>query len=280
MLVLLLVLQRFGRRQWGYIPELATEDHHVLLHPVNADGTLSEGKVAINFDPNDKVHSAWALLGRATTVIGANKVKEGSGGTAEEDYTRELAHVRTEEDIAGDSRRRDVEDPRRSQEGSGNDNGSFPNDHCTGLGTTRIKYSIGVSDDKLTEDWVKFYQARDKYRGACATILESRNLVLKVSWPETSRIAEWKTITHARTLGENDKFIKDHIPEVKSGRDLGHYSTNRIRCFLGFQRPGDANPGTRTLRLIVMDRLWPIHDLDGEQFWKAFWECVLCMCFM
>ena len=27
-----------------------------------------------------------------------------------------------------------------------------------------------------------------------------------------------------------------------------------------------------------MNRLWPIYDLDGEQFWAAFWQCVVCMC--
>ena len=280
MLVLLLVLQRFGRRQWGYIPELATEDHHVLLHPVNADGTLSEGKVAINFDPDDKVHFAWALLGRATTVVGASKDGGGDSRIAEGVHSREPAPGGTEDGTVGDSRRRGVEDARRTQEEPENGNRSLHDDHSTGLGTTKIKHSIGVSDDKLTEAWLKFYQERENYRETCAETLESHNLVLKVSWPETSRTAEWKTIKHARALGENDKFIKDHIPEVKGGRDLGHYSTNRIRCFLGFQRPDDASPGTRTLRLIVMDRLWPIHDLDGEQFWKAFWECVLCMCFM
>jgi len=73
LLVLLLVLQRFGRRQWGYIPELATESYSVLLHPIDADGTPCKGEVAVNFYPEDKVHSGWALLGRATTVIGANQ---------------------------------------------------------------------------------------------------------------------------------------------------------------------------------------------------------------
>ena len=279
-LVLLLVLQRFGRRQWGYIPELSTEDHRVLLHPVNDDGTLGGGKVAISFDPDDEVHSAWALLGRATTVVGASEDGGGDSRIAKGVHAREPAPGGAEDDAVWESRTRDVQDARRAQEGSESYNGSLHNDRCTGLGTTTIKPSIGVSRETLTKAWHDFYQDRDNYRGTCAVTLESRNLVLKVSWPETSRTAEWKTIKHARTLGENDKFIKDHIPEVKGGRDFGHYSTNRIRCFLGFQRPDDASPGMRTLRLIVMDRLWPIHDLDGEQFWKAFWECVLCMCFM
>ena len=276
-LVLLLVLQRFGRRQWGYIPELDTEDHRVLLHPVNADGALGGDKIAINFDPDDKVHSAWTLLGRATTVVGANKDRGGDSRITGEDHAMELAHGGIEGGTVGDSQRPDAEGARQTQQGSESENGSPHEDPCAGLCTVKIKPSIGVSTEDLNEEWRDFYRARDEYRETCAKTLESRDLVLKVSWPETSRTAEWKTIKHARTLGENDKFIKDHIPEVRGARDFDYYSTNNIRRFLGIQQ--GAGSGTRTLRLIAMDRLWPIHDLDGEQFWKAFWECVLCTCF-
>jgi len=103
------------------------------------------------------------------------------------------------------------------------------------------------------------------------------NVVLKVSWPEASRLEEWKIIKHAETLSEDDKLIGVHIPEVKYARDFGHYSTHHIRDFLGLQQGG--SPGTLTLRLIVMNCLGPIYDLDGKQFWKAFWECVACMRF-
>ena len=275
-LVLLLVLQRFGRRQWGYIPELSTEDHRVLLHPVNDDGTLGGGKVAINFDPDDEVHSAWALLGRATTVVGASK-DGGDSRVAEGDRVREFAPGGTADDTVGDSRRGDAEDARRPQEGSGSDIGSLCDRRGANLGATEIKPNVSASSNKLAKGG-RFYQARDKYREAYAKTIESHNLVLKVSWPEMSRTEEWKTIEHARALGKNDKFIKDHIPEVRGARDFGHYSTDHIRRFLKFRQ--DGGPGARSLRLMVMDRLWPIHDLYGEQFWKAFWECVLCMCFL
>ena len=271
-LALLLILQRFGRRQWGYVPELNTEDRRVLLHPVNPDGTLGRDEVAINFDPDDEVYSTWTLFSRATTVVGANKDRGGNSSIAEGDHIGEVAHG-IEDDIVRVSRR-DAEDTQRTQEGSGSDNGSPHDNHRAGRGTTRIKPTIGVSDEYLSQDWLDFYQARDKYRETCAKALESRNLVLKVSWPEMSRTAEWKPIKRAQNLGKDDKFIKDHIPEVKGARDFGHYSTNHIRSFLGLQQGGSS--GTRTLRLIVMNRLWPIYDLDGEQFWKAFWECVLC----
>ena len=50
-------------------------DHSISLHPVNLDGTLSTDEVDIDIDLDDKVHSSWALLGRATTVVGAKRDK-------------------------------------------------------------------------------------------------------------------------------------------------------------------------------------------------------------
>ena len=86
-LVLLLVLQRFGRRQWGWISELSTKDRIVSLHPINADGTLGRDEVDVKYSPKDKVHSGWTLLGRATTVVGANRNAEESGGIPKEKHT-------------------------------------------------------------------------------------------------------------------------------------------------------------------------------------------------
>ena len=248
-----------------------------MLHPINADGTLDTGEVGVNFYPDDKVHSSWTLLGRATTVVGANKNGEGNnrvtqGESAAEtcgevgDYAIELAP------------RKDPEDVQWTQEAT-EDVGSLNDDH--GAATTGIDPSVTVSNEageELDEEWLAYYQARNDYREAYDNIIKTHNLVLKVSWPETSRPEEWKIIGHAQTLSKDDKFIKGHIPEVKYARDLGLYSTRHIRDFLGLQP--DGSPGTRTVRLIVMNRLRPIYDLDGEHFWNAFWQCVGCMRFL
>ena len=254
MLVLLLTLQRFGRRQWGYISELTTKDHSVSLHPVNPNGTLSQDEVDIDFDPNDKVHSSWALLGRATTVVGA---KRHDDETAGEEHTDTVADTKVkdhEDDVIGTA----------EVQASG--------------GTSSLERGIGANseaDEELRKEWDAFCKSRDEYREAFAKAIKSRDLVMKVSWPETSRVEEWRIIKHAHTLGEEDKFIKGHIPEVRYARDLGRYSTRHIRSFLGLE--DDGSPGTRTLRLVVMNRLRPIFDLDGEEFWNAFWQCVACM---
>jgi len=135
-----------------------------------------------------------------------------------------------------------------------------------------------MTDPALVEAWRLYNEARDAYQETCGNVIKTHNLVLKVSWPETSRPAEWEIISRAQVLGKDDKFIRDHIPVVEYARELDRYSTRHIRQFLNL--PIDKGPGTRTLRLTAMKRLRPIYDLDGKQFWDAFWQCVACMRFL
>ena len=247
-LVLLLVLQRFGPRQWGEILELTTTDHSVLLHPVNADGTLDEDEAGVNFYLDDRIHSGWSLLGRATTVLGANTGRKHSGTRTKGGHVG--AQCKVGDDVTGT---KTDGNPEKAET-----DGTSPSNTVGGEG--------GV--------WSASDQARDAYRKACDDIIKDHDLVLKISWPETSRIAEWRIVAHAQDLGKTDEFIRGHIPEVKYGRDFDQYSTRRIRDFLGLQHGKES--GTRTLRLIVMNRLRPVHDLDGEQLWEAFWDCFVC----
>ena len=278
MLVLLLILQRFGRRQWGWISELSTEDSAVSLHSINADGTLCGDEVGVNFYPKDEVHSSWTLLGRATTVVGANRVAEDKGGTTVGEHTE--AHGEVEDDVFGIVSRKGLEDVQWMEGEAAKGTGSAK-DNNTGTGTTEVDSDYTFNNEvgeELRGKWRAYRRARDDYREAHGKMVEMHNLVLKVSWPEASRLEEWKIIKHAETMGKDDKLIRGHIPEVKYARDFGHYSTHHIRDFLGLRQAG--SPGTRTLRLIVMNRLHPIYDLDGKEFWKAFWECVACMRFL
>jgi hypothetical protein len=277
MLVLLLVLQRFGRRQWGWVSELNMENCTVSLLPVNPDGTLGGDEIDVNFYPEDKVHSSWTLVGRATTVVGANRDGEANSEVVE----GECAEARCDgegDSVVGGVSGGGSKGSQRIKGEFDQDVGSIEDDNGpSGTDTTGRDPSNAV-DPAVAEAWRVYNQARDAYRITYGNIIKAHDLVLKVSWPETSRPEEWKIIGHAQALGQTDKFIRRHIPEVKYAKDLGHYSTQHIRGFLGLQPDGYA--GTRTLRLIVMNRLRPIYDLDGEHFWKAFWECVACMRFI
>jgi len=240
-LVLLLVLQRFDHRQWGEISELTRKDHSVPLHPVNADGTLCEGEVGVIFHPEDKVHSGWSLLGRATTVVGASSERDEGGAPIEE---REVYNM-------GDNFAGTAVD------------GGFEDAETGGAG------ALGGEDGAQSAS----DQARNAYRKARDNITKLHNLILKISWPEKSRIPEWEIVARAQKLGETDELIRGHVPEVKFGRNFDEYSTHHVRNFLKLH---DKQTGTRTLRLVVMNRLRPIHDLEGGQLWVAFWQCFRC----
>jgi len=242
-LVLLLILQRFGRRQWGEISELTAAGHSVSLHPVNVDGKLGKDEVGVNFYPDDKVHSGWSLLGRATAVVGANTERDRC------DVARMEGYLESQDKMEDDTTESMVD---------GKPDGVDPSN------------TAGREDGTRSA----FNQTRDAYRKACDDVIKAHNLILKISWPETSRIPEWEIVARAQILGKTDKFIRGHIPEVKYGRNFDRYSTQHIRSFLGLQH--DERTGTRTLRLVVMDRLRPIHDLEGEQLWDVFWQCFIC----
>ena len=282
MLVLLLVLQRFGRRQWGWISELSTEDYTVSLHPINGYRTLGGDEVGVKFYPEDNVHSSRTLFGRGTTVVVANRNAEDKGGTAVGEHTE--AHGEVENDMIVVASRKGSEDVQWMEGEAGKGTGSA-RDNGAGAGMTEIHPKIwpghAVNDEmdgELIEEWRAYYRARDDYREAHGKVVEMHNLVLKLSWLKASRLEEWKLIKQAERLGKDEKFIGGHTPEVSCARDFGHYSTRRTRDFLGLQQGG--SPGTLTPRLIVMNRLRPIYDLDGEEFWKAYWECVACMRFL
>jgi hypothetical protein len=81
-----------------------------------------------------------------------------------------------------------------------------------------------------------YYRARDAYRESYAKTIKSHNLVLKVSWPETSRAKEREIIKQARALGKKEEFITGHILKVKCARDFERYSTKHIRRFLGLEQ--------------------------------------------
>ena len=185
-LVLLLVLQRFGRRQWGEISELTTEEHTILLHPVNADGTLDEDEVSVKFYPDDKVHSGWSLLGRATTVVGANAERDGS------DVPTKKLHIESQEKMGYGVIGSMVD---------GKPDEADPSNAAGGEDRTRSAFN----------------QARDAYRKACDDIIKSHKLILKISWPEASRIAEWEIVARAQTLGKADEFVRGHIRRSSTG---------------------------------------------------------------
>ena len=128
-----------------------------MLYPTNVDGTLGE-EVGVNFYLEDKVYSGWALLGRATTVVGASgDGNDNGGGTEGECNEAQPVQAEIEEDTG------DVKGEIRPG----------------GTGTTK-------HDPAVAKKMHAFNQACDAYLEAYNNIIKSHNLALKVSWPEAS----------------------------------------------------------------------------------------------
>lgn len=101
--------------------------------------------------------------------------------------------------------------------------------------------------------------------------LEGVELVSKVYWPEASWLREEDIIAKAVEVARNNNEVEGHIPDLICSHDFTKYSTKGIRAALGIE-----NGGHRVLRVMLFRRLYPITELTGENFWKAFWECFRC----
>jgi Fungal protein kinase len=106
-----------------------------------------------------------------------------------------------------------------------------------------------------------------------STSLGDMELVVKVYWPEASRVREGEIIETARQIAKQNDVVNGHIPDLICSHDFGEYSTKGIRTALGI-----VSKGQRLLRVMLFRRLYPITDLTGEKFWQAFWECYFCKC--
>ena len=101
--------------------------------------------------------------------------------------------------------------------------------------------------------------------------LKDTELVLKVYWPEESRIKEAEIIDKARQIAEENSHVKGHLPDLIWAHDFNEYSTKNIRTAFGIKTESH-----RVLRVMLFRRLYPITDLTGDRFWKAFWQCFRC----
>jgi len=100
---------------------------------------------------------------------------------------------------------------------------------------------------------------------------ESKQLAVKIYWPETHRPNENVLIDRARASARGDSDITNHLPTVFASHDF--CSTSRIRLAVGL---GEGNP--RVLRVIASAYLEPITELPKHDFVRAWLHCVRCGC--
>ncbi|GJJ09875.1 hypothetical protein Clacol_004099 [Clathrus columnatus] len=97
-------------------------------------------------------------------------------------------------------------------------------------------------------------------------------LFLKMSWPETVRQRESTIIQKIQELGKERAVVLDHTPNMLVFETLTVHSTSIIRTLLGLHRTD--RDCSRILHCAVFEKLRPLTDLKGLEFWKAYWDIV------
>ncbi|KAG8915659.1 hypothetical protein FRC02_004400 [Tulasnella sp. 418] len=108
--------------------------------------------------------------------------------------------------------------------------------------------------------------------------LETQGMVVKLSWAQSKRVRESEIIQEIskriKKLSEEDQdAIEGHIPDMITSNTFPAFETRNIRNDLGIAVEDIEN---RVLIMSVFRKLRPITELEGDEFWRAWWDCVLC----
>ncbi|KAH7920991.1 hypothetical protein BV22DRAFT_1198538 [Leucogyrophana mollusca] len=99
-----------------------------------------------------------------------------------------------------------------------------------------------------------------------------KDMVAKVFWPEDSRTSEVTILQQVSRLAKGNPKVEGHIPELLFWHKFEN-STAELREALGI---AGAREGSRSLYILVFPKLFPITDLSGDEFFSAWWDCVVC----
>jgi len=118
--------------------------------------------------------------------------------------------------------------------------------------------------------------AADEVPSSSQDIRNGNNIIVKFSWLEETRASEVDVIQKATRIGETNKLVRGHLPEILGNIDPPYMtcSTSIIRTFLGL-----TTGGAQVLRVIAFPRLKEIMYLDEEDMLMAFLDCFFCEVF-
>ena len=102
---------------------------------------------------------------------------------------------------------------------------------------------------------------------------KGRDLVVKISWPGSGRVAENKLVHKAvekANKSADDRWALNHLPRVRFAQDVSFRwdSTNRKVAKLFDNAEfvnGEYKYERRTLRIIIQDRLYPLKTLTNAR---------------
>ncbi|KAF9236277.1 hypothetical protein BU15DRAFT_77121 [Melanogaster broomeanus] len=98
-------------------------------------------------------------------------------------------------------------------------------------------------------------------------------MIAKLYWAEETRVSEEDILKHVKRVAEQDEAVRGHVPTLLLSKKFTTLSTSTIRKALGLE---DPTKGSRTLFLLVFKKLSPIKELQNDELWNAWRQCVLC----
>ena len=110
---------------------------------------------------------------------------------------------------------------------------------------------------------------------SCDKLLHKGSMVAKLYWAEETRISEVDILKKVKQA-EKNIVVKGHVPDL-----LFEYkfplSTATVRQKLDFDKTSTVtSKGSRTFWFLVFPKLQPIKELQGNELFSAWRQCVLC----
>ena len=106
------------------------------------------------------------------------------------------------------------------------------------------------------------------------TSLPGESMVAKLYWAEVARRSEVEIFTKVKEAERKTRHIKGHVPDLLLWCEFP-LSTATVRQQLGFDNMA-SRKGSRKLRFLVFRKLQPIKELQGDELFSAWRQCVLC----
>ena len=163
-------------------------------------------------------------------------------------------------------------------------NTAFLEDKKKGLHTITIDgvdLELQTSDDEIVTHYglkgraTNVFPVTSKKLAEDFPEVQEDGMVAKIFWAEEQRTSEPEILEKVNEIAAEKDNVKGHVPHL-----LWHHKftnpTSAVRKALGVAEP---TKGSRVLYILVFRKLRSITELQGEDFFKAWRQCILCMLF-
>ena len=106
--------------------------------------------------------------------------------------------------------------------------------------------------------------------------VQEDGMVAKIFWAEEQRTSEPDILDKVNEIAAEKENVKNHVPHLLWYHKLTD-PTSAVRKALSVPEP---TKGGRVPYILVFRKLRPITELHGEEFFKAWRQCILCMLFV